>query len=669
MSNEDKEDKKTLTKADWSLAKAKIKEFIKNNGKLLSGYGGVGALEALAMVADKLCRDNNGNFKSGLFFTYITSNLLSGPSVEILDSLIGQRQVAIDNNITEHMHHEFDSFAIAEREARKRNVEEILTDVNALKIAASGYLGAKSSILNGSLTTATMIGATLISGGLASLPIMSGVIAASALSSYFMNRKMNKDKINIKNQIRQSKSAFNAVDRQMYAASYKLETSDKENAGQKIFNEKRNDYEQKYNKLFGMLKKYAKLNIGIKAVVIGGVIAATIANPVNALVTAGASFGVYASVDKFVKANFVLKEHIGNFAHAYKNFKPKLKVNFGKEKIKENYNTIELDNVVVKKRDSLNSIQSTNDTLFSGKGEKFYIGPGITFLSGASGAGKSSLINLLMHSDDVDEGHIKIGKMYGREKFIGTDYKDLAFAEPAKKIALSMQKPEFIEVTADQYIRLSNPDAPEEFVEQIKELVGIKKGNDNEFIDPDKVITITGNNISGGQANRLNLAQALIKDSPILILDEPTAGVDPMMAENIVNYLNEIKDSKTIIYVTHSIQDTEKLEAYQALDLGREADDKFATIRLFSNLSDPAKKREYLEVFKNRDSGRSPSSPVLSQEEMQAKFNYVQTKINAKNKDTNTSTVKTVNNQASHTLAMQKREDYLKKFFSGYEPH
>lgn len=668
--------KEKLTKEDIALAKSKIKEFTQGNGKILKQYGGSAILGALAMVADKLCRDDEGKFKPGFFYTYLTSNILSGASADILQNLIDKRIVTMENNIAKNMHHEFNSFSIAEREARKRNTEETMNDVNALKISASGYLGAKCGLLNGSITSATLIGATLLSGGLANLPIMAGVIAASGLNSYLLNRKMNEEKIALKNQIRQQNSLFRAVDRQLYVASYKLETSDKENVGEKKFDEQRNAYEQKYHELLNMFIKYAKIGTAVKAMVIGGVVAATIASPTNALVATGAAFGIYAAVNRFVNSCYSLKEHIGNFAHAYKNFKPKLKVNFGNEKIKENYNTIELDNIIVKKRDDLNPLQAKNEILFSGEGQKLHIGPGITFLSGASGAGKSSLINLLMHSNNIDGGSIKIGRMYGKEKFIGTDYNDLAFAEPAKKIALSMQKPEFIEVTVDQYIRLSNPDAPEEFVQQIKDLVGIKKGNDNEFIDPDKVITVTGNNISGGQANRLNLAQALIKDSTIMILDEPTAGVDPTMAENIVNYLNEIKDSKTIIYVTHNLPDTEKLQAYQAIDLGKEPGDKYAKIRLYDDLLDADKKREYLEVFKNRNSGRSPSSPVLpelNEEDIHAKIDDLRTTIKEKENNTegNTKNSNLVNDntKASGLVNNSNRNAYLEKFFSGYEPH
>lgn len=606
-----------LTKEDIAIAKSKIKDFTSNSDKLLSGYAGNGVLAALAMVGDKLCRDDEGNFKPGIFYTYITSRLLSDSSLVILQNLLQKRQITIENDITEKLHHEFDSFPIAEREARNRNTEKIMTEAGELKTSAVCYLGAKSGLVNSSITSATLIAASLASGGAANLPIMVGVMGASAISSYLINRKLNAKKIKMKSEIREQNALLKAADRQMYVASYKLETSDKSQTGYKIFNKQKSKFEASYHKFIDILNKYAKIETLIKTAVIGGVVAATIANPVNSLVMVGATAGVYSAVTKFVNSSFSLKEHTGVFASTYKQFKSKLKVKFGKEKIKPHANVIELDNVVVKKRNGVDPLLPTNETLFEEK-DKFYIDKGITLLAGASGAGKSSLINLLMHSNDVDGGNIRIGEFNDKGQFSGTDYKDLAFGEPAKHIALSMQKPSFIEVTVDEYIRLSNPNAPEELVQKVKEVVGINESGTNESINPNTIITPSGNNISGGQANRLNLAQALIKDSPIMILDEPTSGVDPTIAENIVNYLNEIKDKKTIIYVTHNIKDVENLQFSQALDIARDAGNDVATIERF----DASQKEEYLKIFADRNTARSPSSENNSESDTQEKSSH-----------------------------------------------
>ena len=103
-------------------------------------------------------------------------------------------------------------------------------------------------------------------------------------------------------------------------------------------------------------------------------------------------------------------------------------VSFGKNKINARANTIELDNIGVKHREFADIGKYKSDWLFKSN-DKFQIGPGITLLSGASGAGKSSLLNLLMHSDDVVEGAIRIGEVNDKGKFVGDDYKKLALVE------------------------------------------------------------------------------------------------------------------------------------------------------------------------------------------------------------------------------------------------
>ena len=145
--------------------------------------------------------------------------------------------------------------------------------------------------------------------------------------------------------------------------------------------------------------------------------------------------------------------------------------------------------------------------------------------------------------------------------FVADDYKELAFAEPARYISVSLQ------------------------------------GAVPASISPS--LEIRDNNLSGGQRNRLNVAQALIKDSPILILDEPTAGVDAAMSQNIVDYINKMKDEKTIGYITHSVDEIQDLQAYQALDLDKQPNEAIAHLTRY-DLTETETKESYLDLFKNR---------------------------------------------------------------------
>lgn len=678
MSGKTKIQKDTLSKEDLATAKKKILEFTSGNKLLLGGSGATAILKVLSTVADKLCRDNEGNFKPGWFYSYITSNLLSGASVELLNNFMKKRQISIESSIAEKTHQMFDTFSIDERRSRVEDIDKTMSDIHAMKKSAAGYLGAKSGLISGCISSVALVGTTLISGGLASLPVMGAVIAASGISSFFMNRKMNEEKIASRNRIRKANARFNAADRQAFIASYKTETSDATGRSKEIFDEKRRASEKEYHKLSDILSKYAIIGTALKTVVVAGVVAATISNPVNALVSVAATLGTYGAVDRCVNSFFALKEHIGNFANAYKSFLPKQKVKYGTEKIPQNANVIELDNVVVHRKDPNDSTKTGKDILFSVP-EKQYIGTGITLLSGASGAGKSTLINLLMHSNDVDGGTIKIGTIDENGVFKGTEYDKLAFAEPSRHIAISMQKPEFVEMTVDEFIRLSNPNASEELVQEVMDVVGIRDDPSSpECISPRKIIRGNGKGLSGGQANRLNLAQALIKDSPILILDEPTAGVDATMEENIAQYLNKIKHHKTIIYITHNIEDVRDLEIDQALDLGKDEGDKFATMARY-DLRDKQAKEEYMEFFVDRNIGRSPSSPAMSADELAAFQAAEKQKMLAKSHKLEQKLGQTQTVAKPRERAPDEVEKYakisepqqmfnLKNILSGYEP-
>ena len=672
--------KNNLTQDDLDVSKEKILEFTKGNSLLMGASGASAILGVMASVADKLCRDNDGNFKPGWFYSYITSNLMSGASVELLQNYIKKRQISIESNIAEKTHQMFDTFSIDERRSRTEDIDKTMEDIQSMKKSATGYLGAKSGLISGSISSAALVGTTLISGGLASLPIMGGVIAASAISSYFISRNLNKEKIESKNRIRKANSRFKAADRQAFMTSYKTETSDPNGKSKEIFDDRRRASEKEYHKLSDILSKYAIIGTAIKTVVVAGVVAATISNPVNALVSVAATLGTYGAVNRCVNSFFALKEHIGNFANAYKSFLPKQKVKYGKEKIPQKANVIELNNVVVHRKDPHDSTKSGKDILFSVP-EKQYIGPGITLLSGASGAGKSTLINLLMHSHDVDGGTIKIGSIDKNGKFNGVDYDKLAFAEPSRHIAISMQKPEFMEMTVDEFIRLSNPNASEELVREVMDIVGIKDDPTRpELISPNKIIRGNGKGLSGGQANRLNLAQALIKDSPILILDEPTAGVDATMEENIAQYLNKIKKDKTIIYITHNIEDVRDLQVDQALDLGKDEGDAYATMARY-DLRDKEAKKEYMKFFVDRNIGRSPSSPTLTEadlvatiqkeekQKMEDKTHRLENKLKIKNLTQRINASTGEKQEMTIPEAQEPKQMFdLKNFFSGYEP-
>lgn len=626
-----------FTRQDLQFAKQRIKALLSDRRKVFVAQGVSPVISALAGLADKLAlaRDNNGEAKPGWLYTFLTTSVLSGASSELVNYYVMREQVAVEMSLQSKVHQEFDNFPIAERKRRKP--EEITVDDSTMRIAANGYLGSKGNLIGQSISAAVMLGTTLVSGGLANLPVMGAVIGLSGAYSYLINRKMNADKIAQKNNIRKTQVKLVEHSRHMYSNSLEREINDPEKKSYRILEQKQEAFLGSFKSFTNMLSKYALVGTAVKAAIVGGVTAATWAtNPANVLVTAAAALGCYSSVTGCVNSWFSLKEHVGNFAHAYKSFRSKMtNVSFGKEKIRARADTIQLDRIGVKHREAEDITAYKKDWLFRSN-EDLRIGRGITLLSGASGAGKSSLLNLLMHSDDVAEGAIRIGTTDEKGHFKGTDYKKLAFGEPARNISMSLQGGKLSQMTVEEYIRLANPQASEELVNRVKDLVGIKEDKDNpSCISPSLMIDSGGNNVSGGQINRLNLAQALIKDAPIMILDEPTAGVDATMSENIINYINGLKNDKTIVYITHNVDEVKKLEASQALDIGKDNGAETATIVRY-DLSENAEKKSYVEFFANRNVGRSPSRSSAEHLDVTAELARVKEKLYGRKPDART---------------------------------
>ncbi len=620
-----KEKKDTPTPEELREAKKRIKHFLSGRKNAMRAQGIDGILGAFANIADKMCRGDNNNFKENWFYSWFTANVLSGASKEILNNYMMHTQAATAMDIQRKIHEEFDSFPIVDR--KQRDFDDVAKDEERMYQSTNMYLGSSGQFISNMISSSVMVGLTMASGGLSNIPIIGSAILASGTYSYFVNQKMNKDKIEAKRKIDELEGKVISHSRHMYTNSLEREINDPNKVAYKHLSDKQQAYLDSHKGYTKMLSKYALIGSAVKAGIMGGVAVATWSNPANMLVVLGATMGVYASVTSCVNSWFSRKEHIGNFAMAYRRFRTKLKnISFGKEKIKSNANTIQLDHIEVKHRESNDITKYRSNTLFTSN-DDLRISTGITLLSGASGAGKSSLLNLLMHSDDVVNGAIRIGNIDSKGNFKGVDYKSLEFGEPARHIAMSMQGGKLSQMSVDEYIHLANPNASEELVAMVKDLVGIKeKPAQSEDLASNLQIRADGSNISGGQPNRLNLAQALIKDSPIMILDEPTAGVDATMSENIINYINSIKDKKTIIYITHNVNEVKNLEAYQALDIGKDIGQETASIARY-DLTNPQEKETYVEFFANRNIGRSP----LSSEEVKQTSQEALARIRDKN--------------------------------------
>lgn len=168
----------------------------------------------------------------------------------------------------------------------------------------------------------------------------------------------------------------------------------------------------------------------------------------------------------------------------------------------------------------------------------------MTAIVGPSGSGKSTILNLIARFWDVNSGTIKIG---------GIDIKKLKCETVMQNISAVFQKAYLFHDTVYNNILFGNPDAEEKCV-----INAAKKAHCHEFIMQmehgyDTVIGEGGSTISGGERQRISIARALLKDAPIILLDEVTANIDPQNEKLIQQAINRLVEDKTVFVVAHKI--------------------------------------------------------------------------------------------------------------------
>jgi ABC-type multidrug transport system fused ATPase/permease subunit len=175
----------------------------------------------------------------------------------------------------------------------------------------------------------------------------------------------------------------------------------------------------------------------------------------------------------------------------------------------------------------------------------FTISPGqMVGIVGRTGSGKSTLVSLIPRFRDTDAGCITID---------GVDIRDYKLHGLRCQIGFVLQETVLLRGTVRQNIALGRPDATEE---QIVEAA--KLANAHEFVTrmPDGYDTLIGDRgmtLSGGERQRIGIARALIRDNPILILDEPTAALDAESEELVIEALDRLMRGRTVITIAHRL--------------------------------------------------------------------------------------------------------------------
>ncbi|MCR5702752.1 MAG: ABC transporter ATP-binding protein/permease [Lachnospiraceae bacterium] len=167
-----------------------------------------------------------------------------------------------------------------------------------------------------------------------------------------------------------------------------------------------------------------------------------------------------------------------------------------------------------------------------------------TALVGESGSGKSTLAKLLVHYYDLDSGKISIG---------GQDITDMSLEALNNQVAFVSQEQFLFNTSLYENILIGKPDATKEEV-----LKAAERAQCNEFLErlPDGIETQAGDGgkqLSGGERQRISLARAILKDAPIIVLDEATAFMDPENEEKMNAALDEIVKDKTVLVIAHRL--------------------------------------------------------------------------------------------------------------------
>jgi len=194
----------------------------------------------------------------------------------------------------------------------------------------------------------------------------------------------------------------------------------------------------------------------------------------------------------------------------------------------------------------------------------FDIAPGqTTALVGASGAGKTTIANLLMRFIEPDTGSISIGN---------APLSNIPADDWRRHIGWVPQNPYLFSDTIAANLRLAKPAAPESDLLRACERAGLL-----DFIRslPDGLETPIGERgarLSGGQAQRLALARAFLKDAPFLLLDEPTSSLDPALEAELQASVRELMQGRTVLVIAHRLATVYQADQIIVLDAGNIAE-------------------------------------------------------------------------------------------------
>ena len=179
---------------------------------------------------------------------------------------------------------------------------------------------------------------------------------------------------------------------------------------------------------------------------------------------------------------------------------------------------------------------------------------------GKSGSGKTTLCNLIARFWDVQEGAVRIG---------GENVRDYTADSVLEHISMVFQNVYLFHDSVENNIRFGRPEAThEQVVEAAKRACchGFILSLPNGY---DTIIGEGGSTLSGGEKQRISIARAILKDAPIVILDEATSSVDPENEQALLTAIQELTKDKTLISIAHRLSTVRNADQIVVIDQGR----------------------------------------------------------------------------------------------------
>ena len=182
---------------------------------------------------------------------------------------------------------------------------------------------------------------------------------------------------------------------------------------------------------------------------------------------------------------------------------------------------------------------------------------------GPSGSGKTTLLTMLERFYDY-EGRISLGTK---------ELKSLSLAEAREYYGALTQDTYLFHASVEDNIRLAKPRATAEEMVKAIEFAALTDWVNTLPNGLKTIIGSGGSGVSGGQRQRIALARLWLRNSPILLLDEPLEGLDQLVRQDIQNSLYTLMKDKTVIYITHHLGGLEKMDRILFLENGQVVED------------------------------------------------------------------------------------------------